>query len=125
MAPVSRTRRRTVGSATAILALAALSGCAGESVSGSNQPGVPKPPPVSTDAPNPAAQTSIGTSSADDLAAALDANDVDDSERWAEIVSNGRPYPPGDPGRLKLRQVLTRFQADPDTTTKITAALVP
>ena len=117
-------RRWIVGSATAILLLA-VSGCTGESRSGSDQPGVPGPRSVSTNAPDPAQQTSISTSSEDDIAAALRTNNVDDPGRWAEIVSSGRPYPPGEPGKAKLRQVLTQFRADPDTTSKVTAALVP
>jgi hypothetical protein len=67
----------------------------------------------------------VAESSIPDLAAALSANGVSDPENWAKIIKAGEPYPPGDPGQQKLRQVLAQFKADPDTTAKITNALVP
>jgi hypothetical protein len=118
-----RGRRAAVVAAVALAVLVA--GCSEPAVSGSNQPGVQGP---SSAAPGPAGasqRVTVAESSIPDLAAALSANGVSDPENWAKIIKAGEPYPPGDPGQQKLRQVLAQFKADPDTTAKITNALVP
>lgn len=115
--------RRWAAPVAAVLAACAVAGCSGAPAGGSNQPGVPGPAGV---APGPAAdpkRTPISSTSVQDLSAALRANDVDDPDKWAQILVEFRPYPPGQPGQDKLRQVLQRFQADPDTTGKITSAV--
>lgn len=102
-----------------------LSGCTGPSRSGSDQPGVAGPASVVPGPAGVAQRTSIASSSIKDLSAALRNNGVEDPEKWAEIVAEYRPYDAGRAGEDKLREVLTRFQADPDTTTKVTTALTP
>lgn len=68
---------------------------------------------------------SINTSSEQDVAAALDAKEVDDSERWAKLIVANKPYPPDDPAQSRLRQVLTSSGADPQTVDEVLAALKP
>jgi hypothetical protein len=67
----------------------------------------------------------VADSSIPDLAAALSANGVNDSENWAKIIKQAEPYPAGDAGQQKLHQVLAQFKADPEDTGKITNALIP
>jgi len=118
--------RGRLAAVVAAVALAVLvAGCSEPAVSGSNQPGVQGP---SSAAPGPAGasqRVTVAESSIPDLAAALSANGVSDPENWAKIIKAGEPYPPGDPGQQKLRQILAQFKADSDTTAKITNALVP
>ena len=102
-----------------------LAGCAGGGRSGSDQPGVAAEPSTAAGPAGAAQRTSIGTASEPDVAAALRANDVTDPERLAQLVIQYRPYPAGDPGQGKLRQMLVRFKTDPGDIAKITNALTP
>ena len=106
----------------AILLAAALAGCAGGGRSGSDQPGVPGQ--VTTTA-QPAQKESVNRSSEADVAGALRRADVDDPESWAKILISDRPYPAGQPGQDRIRQVLAGHDAEPDEVNKILAAVEP
>lgn len=121
-------RARTVTAVVAALLVVVLGGCSEGSRGGSNQPGVPEPSVVTGPPGAPAAadnRMSINTSSEQDVAAALDAKEVDDSERWAKLIVANKPYPPDDPAQSRLRQVLTSSGADPQTVDEVLAALKP
>lgn len=112
-------------SGVSLLLAIALAGCAGGARSGTDQPGSQG---VQTVAPGPAGEAqraSINESSEQDLAAALRVNGVSDPGNWAQILGEYKPYPTGEPGRQKIQQVLTQFEADADTTAKITRVVVP
>jgi hypothetical protein len=112
----------------AALLAVVLGGCSGVPSGGSNQPGVKEPSAVTSAPGAPAAadnRMSVNTASVQDVTAALDAKDVDDADRWAELIAANKPYPPGAPGEDKLRQVLTSANADPQTVDNILAALKP
>ncbi|TCK24629.1 hypothetical protein [Pseudonocardia endophytica] len=118
-------RRASTATAALIAATIAIAGCANGGRSGTDQPGVQGPSSV---APGPAGntqRTSIATTSIKDLQAALRANDVDDPEHWAQIVTDSRPYPAGPTGEQKLRQVLIQYRATPDDIARITNTLTP
>lgn len=107
--------------AVAILVAVALSGCAGGSRSGSDQPGVD----AGSSTAQPVQKESINESSEDDVAAALRRGDVEDPQGWAQILVGDRPYPPDGPGQDRIRQVLVDHQADPDEVDKILAVVEP
>jgi hypothetical protein len=67
----------------------------------------------------------IGSSSEDDIAAALRANGVEDPQKWAQVILNNAPYPADDPNMTKLRQVLQQQNADPATIEKIVNTVQP
>jgi hypothetical protein len=106
---------RTLLTIVAILLALVTAGCAEGSRGGSDQPGVPGPPPGT--------QISVNESSEDDVAAALRSRDVDDPGRWARIVMENRPYPAGAPGTERLRQVLAQHGAAQDEIAKMTDVL--
>jgi hypothetical protein len=112
--------------ATALAALS-LAGCSmvGGARGGSDGPGVQLPPSAAPGPQGDAQRTSISSASQQDVAATLRANGVDDPQHWASIVVQHQPYPPGEPGMGKLRQVLAQYRADPPTTGKIMNALRP
>ena len=116
------TRRTWAHAAIAVMVAVALTGCAGGSRSGSDQPGVAAPP---TAGGQPAAKESLNRSSEADVAAALRRSDVDDPEGWAHTLIGSRPYPPGRPGQDRIRQVLADHQADPEEVDKILNAVEP
>jgi hypothetical protein len=97
----------------AVLLAVGATGCAGGSRSGSDQPGIEGAP-----------QVVVNEASEDDVAATLRTHDIDDPQGWATIVLRYRPYPPGEEGRERLRQVLVEHEADPDEIARITEALV-
>ncbi len=113
--------------AVAVLAVAGgvLTGCSGQSRGGTDQPGVQGPSSVAPGPAGAAEQTRISRSSVQDLGAALRANGVEDPDDWANVVIENQPYGAGPVGEERLRQVLARFRADPDTTARITTALAP
>lgn len=115
-------RRTRVHAAIVVLLAVALAGCAGGGRSGSDQPGAATQPTANG---QPAAKESLNRSSEPDVAAALRRNDVDDPQGWARILIGDRPYPPGQPGQERIRQVLVDHQADPDEVDKILAAVEP
>jgi hypothetical protein len=51
--------------------------------------------------------------------------DVDDPQGWARILIGDRPYPPGQPGHDRIRQVLVEHDADPEDVDKIRATVEP
>ena len=117
---------RWVAPLAGVLLLGCLStGCAAVPTSGSDQPGVQSPPSVAPGAAGAAQRTEISSASIPDLSAALDSNGVDDSRGWAKIMIENRPYPPGPAGDDKIRHVLARFHADPETAAEISTALSP
>lgn len=115
-------RRTRVHAAIAVLLAVALAGCAGGGRSGSDQPGAATQPTANGQA---AAKESLNRSSEADVAAALRRSDVDDPEGWAHTLIGSRPYPPGQPGQDRIRQVLVDHQAEPDQIDKILAAVEP
>lgn len=119
---IGRIPRAWMHTAVTILVAVALTGCAGGSRSGSDQPGLPG---VGTSTVEPAQKESINESSEDDVAAALRRGDVDDPQGWARILIGYRPYPPGAAGQERIRQVLTDHNADPDEVNKILAVVDP
>lgn len=108
--------------AVTILLAAALAGCAGGGRSGSDQPGVPGQ--VTTTA-QPAQKESVNRASEADVAGALRRADVDDPEGWAKLLISNRPYPAGQPGEDRIREVLAGQNADPDEVSKILATVGP
>ncbi|GAA5109536.1 hypothetical protein [Pseudonocardia adelaidensis] len=117
-----RIARKGMQAAVAVLVAAALSGCVGGSRSGTDQPGVPD---AGRNATQPAQKESINKSSEDDVAAALRRGDVDDPQGWARILVGDRPYPPGQPGQDRIRQVLVDHGGDPDEVDKALAVVEP
>jgi hypothetical protein len=118
---IARAWRHAGSAAVAILLAVALSGCAGGSRSGTDQPSLPG----RGTSPAPVQKESINESSEDDMAAALRRGDVDDPQGWAQILIGYRPYPPGPPGQERIRQVLVEHDADPDEVNRILAAVDP
>ena len=116
---------QVVPGVVAITLGALLVGCGGGARGGSDQPGVPLPLSAAPGPAGASARTSLASSSAQDIAATLRGNNVDDSEQWARVIVQSRPYPADDPGLGKLRQVLAQNQADQPTIDRITNALKP
>jgi hypothetical protein len=114
--------RKWVHGAVAVLLAVAMTGCSGGSRSGSDQPGVPAP---ATASGQPAPKESLNRSSEADVAAVLRRADVDDPQEWAKLLITDRPYPPGQPGQDRIRQLLLDNQADPDEVDKILAVVEP
>lgn len=108
--------------AVAILLAVAVAGCAGGARSGSDQPGVPAP---ATASGQPAAKESLNRSSEADVAAVLRRADVDDPQERAKLLITNRPYPPGQPGQDRIRQLLVENDAGPDEVDKILAVVEP
>jgi len=110
---------RTVAAAAlaAALTTGVLAGCAGGSRAGSDHPGAD----VAASSEN--ARTSVNGASSQDLASALRGADVSDPEKWAQTLVEYRPYPPGNEGMQRIRQVLDQFRADPETVSKITGVV--
>ncbi|MDQ4116264.1 MAG: hypothetical protein M3235_04805 [Actinomycetota bacterium] len=96
-------------------------GCTDTGRSGTDQPGVapPQAPAGSTE------RASVATSSVKDVQAALRTNDVENPEHWAQVVFDGRPYPPGPGGEQRIRDVLTRHGADPEVVDGVTRTVGP
>ncbi|MEJ3653090.1 hypothetical protein WEH80_08900 [Actinomycetes bacterium KLBMP 9759] len=121
-------RGKANGVVMAVIALAlavAASGCVGGSRSGSDQPGVQGPPCPAAGPAGAQQRTPINESSEDDIAAVLRSCDVDEPQRWAQVVLASRPYPPGAAGQDRLRQVLVDNDAEPDEVERITNAITP
>jgi hypothetical protein len=108
----------------AVLLSVSVSGCTGGSRSGSDQPGVQNRTSVAGSA-GVSPRVPIGSSSEDDIAAALRANGVEDPQKWAQVILNNAPYPADDPNMTKLRQVLQQQNADPATIEKIVNTVQP
>jgi hypothetical protein len=110
---------RTVAALAAVaLALLPAAACAGDSRSGSDQPGVQGPASLAPGAPGP--RVSADDGSVKDIAAYLRANGVSDPEEWAEILHDNRPYPKGPEGMQKVRDVLTQHGASPEIVAAVT-----
>ncbi|WP_051579701.1 hypothetical protein [Pseudonocardia acaciae] len=109
--------RKAVVAALLAVSLAGCGGATGRG--GSDQPGVPAPDVSASK------KESISTSSVQDIAAALRANQVENPEKWARIIVEYRPYPGGDPGLGKLRQALVQHRAEPRTIDQIMTVLQP
>lgn len=117
---------RQVGAtvAAALLALT-LAGCAGSAAhGGSNQPGEPEPSSASPGPAGNAQRVQLSQTSVQDLATTLNGNGVSDSDRWAKVIIENRPYP-NDPTMAKLKQVLAQHGADQQTIAKIVNAVRP
>ncbi len=63
------------------------------------------------------------TASVDEIVAALEAAGVSNAERWADEVTEYRPYPTDDPQLGKLRQNLAKYNPGEDTLDRILSAL--
>jgi len=117
---------RTTGGRIAAGLLAAVltigtAACADPGRSGTDQPGV-SPPQASAGSSE---RASIATSSEKDVQAALRADDVDNPEHWAQVLFEGRPYPPGPSGEQKIRDVMTQHGAAPDVTDGVSRTVTP
>ncbi|MBN9107409.1 MAG: hypothetical protein J0I34_01385 [Pseudonocardia sp.] len=113
-------RRVAAAVLTAALATVVVAGCEGGSRSGSDNPGAAVATPTGA-APQ---KTSVNDASEKDLAATLRDAGVSDAEKWAQTLVQYRPYPAGDAGAARIKEVLDQFKADPDTVSKVTAAVV-
>lgn len=103
-----------------------LTGCSGSASSDSTSATSTAAP--ATDAPEaaaPAVKVSANTASEGDIAAALKAAGVSNSDRWAEEVVEYRPYPADDPNLGKLRDNLAKYNPGQETVDKIVSALTP
>jgi hypothetical protein len=112
--------RVAAGVLAAVLTIGA-AGCAGGGRGGTDQPGV-EPPAASAGS---AERASVATSSEKDVQAALRANDVDDPDRWAQVVYESRPYPAGQAGEQRMRDVLTGNGAGPDVVDGVLRTVSP
>lgn len=117
---------RTTGARIAAGVLATVltigaAGCAGGGRSGTDQPGV-SPPQASAGSTE---RASVATSSVKDVQAALRTNDVDDPDRWAKVVYEGGPYPPGAAGEQRIRDVLTQHGAEPAVVDGVLRTVAP
>lgn len=65
----------------------------------------------------------VNTASVDEIVAALEAAGVTNAERWADEVTEYRPYPTDDPQLGKLRQKLAKYNPGEDTLDRILSAL--
>jgi ABC-type enterochelin transport system substrate-binding protein len=63
------------------------------------------------------------TASVAEIAAALEANGVDNADRWAREVEEYRPYPTDDPTFAKLRDELSKYNPSAETVDQIVASL--
>jgi ABC-type enterochelin transport system substrate-binding protein len=63
------------------------------------------------------------TASVAEIAAALEANGVDNADRWAREVEEYRPYPTDDPTFAKLRDELGKYNPSAETVDQIVASL--
>lgn len=113
------THRVAAALLTAALATVVVAGCEGGGRSGSDQPGAAAATPSGAVAAKP----SVNNGSEKDLAATLRDAGVSDAEKWAQTLVEYRPYPAGDAGAARVREVLDQFKADPDTVAKVTAAV--
>jgi len=114
--------RKWMHAVVAVLVAATLTGCAGGGRSGSDRTGVDTPP---TEEGQPAAKKSLGRASEPDLAAALRRADVDDPQGWARALVAARPYPPGEQGTDRIRQVLVDSGAEPAEIDRILTVVEP
>ncbi|MGD9990638.1 hypothetical protein [Pseudonocardia sp.] len=103
----------------AALATVVVAGCQGGSRSGSDNPGAAVATPTAV-APQ---KTSVNDASEKDLAATLRDAGVGDAAGWAQTLVAYRPYPAGDAGTTRIKEVLGQFQADADTVAKVTATV--
>lgn len=115
------TSGRVAAGALAVLLTIGAGGCAGGGRSGTDQPGV-EPPAASAGSTH---RASVTTSSQKDLQAALRASDVDDPERWAQVVYQSRPYPTGADGDKRIRDVLVANGAGADVVDGVTRTVGP
>lgn len=118
---MSNDPRRRIAAAVLATALATvvLAGCEGGGRSGSDNPGAA----VATPTGAVPAKPSVNNGSEKDLAATLRDAGVSDAEKWAQTLVQYRPYPAGDAGAARIKEVLGQFQADPDTVSKVTATV--
>ncbi|ODU03455.1 MAG: hypothetical protein ABS81_14310 [Pseudonocardia sp. SCN 72-86] len=110
-------RRLAAGVLAAALATGVLAGCSSGGRSGSDQPGAA----VATQPGTAPQKTSLNDASEKDLAATLRDAGVDDPGQWAKTLVEYRPYPAGDAGAARIKEVLDQFRADPDTVAKVMA----
>ena len=100
--------------------------CGGSSDSSSSGPTTT----AASDAPATAGSSSSGKVSAneastEEIAAALQAAGVDNADRWADEVTEYRPYPADDPDLTGLRDELEKYDPGQETIDRIVGALQP
>jgi hypothetical protein len=104
---------------TAGLALAACGG--GDSTAGGSATSSTEAAPSSTVAVG--AKVDANTASKAEIAAALDAAGVPNAGRWADEVTEYRPYPTDDPTFAKLRSELEKYHPADGVVDRIVSAL--
>ena len=68
---------------------------------------------------------SANTASTEELITALEANGVDNADRWAREIEEYRPYDTADPELTHLQDELAKYNPDPDQLQKILDTLTP
>lgn len=109
--------------AAGLAALIALSGCGASDDPAT--PGSTTSIAATGSAAASAGKVSANTASESDIAAALQAAGVSNSQRWAREVVEYRPYDTSDANLTKLRQNLAKYNPGEDTVNKIVSTLQP
>ncbi len=71
------------------------------------------------------AEVSANDASKDEITAALEAAGVTNADRWADEVTEYRPYPADDPDLTKLQDELQKYNPGQETIDQIVGALQP
>ncbi|GAA4226889.1 pectin methylesterase-like acyl-CoA thioesterase [Streptosporangium album] len=114
-----------MGSAPSKLALAALAACVSLTACGGSSSDQPSAPTAATAGSTQVRKVSANTAGESEIAAALKAAGVSNSERWAKEVVEYRPYAADDSNLTSLRQNLAKYNPGEETVNKIVSALTP
>lgn len=76
-------------------------------------------------APAPTTKVSANDASREELTAAFEAAGIPSAEKWAEEVTEYRPYPVEDVNWTQLRTELAKYNPPPDVLEKIIAMMEP
>lgn len=118
---------RLVGAMLAALALATgAAGCGSDSATAPATGGAgasASSAPASAAAP--AGKVSANNASEDELTVAFEQAGVPNAEKWADEVTEYRPYPADDPNFGKLRTELAKYNPAPGVVDKIVSVLQP
>jgi len=109
----------------------ALTACSGASTTSSQPTATTASGPATTVAGNTATaggsstKVSANNASKTELTTALNTAGVPNASRWAQEVSEYRPYPSDDPNFTKLRDNLAKYNPGPGVVDRIVATLGP
>ena len=112
---------------TAVLVLA-LTGCEGGQSEAPASSAAPAPATTTSAAASPAAgggKISANEASEEELAQRFGQAGIPNAERWADEVTEYRPYPADDPNFAKLRDELAKYNPGPGVVDQIVAVLQP